>query len=296
MHKPKKLAFITALSGVWIAVLLQSVGCDYLTDPFDPGLPLEEIEQRVRTIHDSRAVFTFQEYEMLLQELSRPRYTVLPLNIFRHTFDTSKVLVGMRHDVDCHPFKALEMAEMEEDYGIQATYYILHSADYYGGLQDSVFMRYQSMGTIYQQLFERAGEIGIHNDLIGMMALHDIEPLSFQSEEIDYYASLNIPIFGSSSHGGSIVKQLNLDNRYIYSDFHKYGTFTYNNKTYEYGRYSLADFGLKYEAYALEHNNYISDASATWNLGSLEAVIRYLQSCTAGRKVQLLTHPVWWGK
>jgi len=48
----------------------------------------------------------------------------------RNTFNDSKVVVGLRHDVDFNPFKALEMAIIEKFYGIRATYYFLATAEY----------------------------------------------------------------------------------------------------------------------------------------------------------------------
>lgn len=282
-----------------LLILLTIIGCDLIVNnniDGDTGLSVHEIEKIVRDSQDSRAVFTYDEYRLLLQELSRQKYIVLPINLFRHTFDSSKVLVGLRHDVDTHPFKALGIAEIENAFNIQSTFYILHSATYYGCVTDTGFTRYPSMGSIYQQLSERAGEIGIHNDLISMMVLYDIDPLPFQLEEIDYYASIGIQIYGSASHGSATVQNLNLLNRHIYSDFHEYGTFTKNNRTYTYGHFSLEDFGLRYEAYAVPYNKYLSESGGTWNKASLEDVIQALQVYQPGDRVQILTHPVWWGK
>ncbi|UCD37555.1 MAG: hypothetical protein JSW54_12105 [Fidelibacterota bacterium] len=284
------------------------VCCDDLSDllpAMDPDASVREIELLVRLKSDWRAVFTYDEYSELLRELARERYTVLPMDSFRITYDSSRILVAMRHDIDCHPFKALEMAEIENAFGLRSTFYILHSAEYYGTCAVAPFVRFLAMSCSYRQLADMAGEIGIHNDLVTMMMQYDIEPLTFQLEEINYYAALDIPIYGSSAHGSAELQDLNLSNRMIYSDFSEYGTFDYGKKIHEYGRYSLEEFGLVYEAYALDYNRYLSDSGGRWFIsedigpghhGQLKDVILALQSSEPGDRVQVLTHPVWWGK
>ncbi|MFC1583844.1 hypothetical protein ACFL4U_04075, partial [Candidatus Neomarinimicrobiota bacterium] len=286
-----------------VLISLLMVNCDEMTDIILDGsvtaddLTVEEIEALVRNNQDQRAVFSYLEYETLLQELTNPRYIVLPINEFRTTFDSSKIIIGMRHDVDTHPFKAQEMLALENEYGIRTTYYIMHSAAYYGARRDTGYKRHACMGAIYQQIADGAGEFGVHNDLIAMMCMYDIDPLQFQIEEIEYYTSLGITIYGSAAHGSTLVINLGLSNRWIYSDFHAYGTFNYKGKTYEYGRYSLADFGLRYEAYSTQWNDYLSESGGRWSRGtSTTDIIRRLQSYEPGARVQILTHPTWWGK
>lgn len=289
-------------------LLLLMVSCDVfaiLFAPLDPESTLDEIERRVRLRNDTRAVFTYDEYRELMQELAGEHYMVLPMDSFRITFDTTRIVVGMRHDIDCHPFNALEMADIENSFGMQSTYYILHSAEYYGTASEGPFVRFAVMDTIYRQLAEKAGEIGVHNNLIEMMTRYDIEPLSFQLEEIEYYAALDIPIYGSAAHGSEDVTELGLSNRMIYADFSEYGTFDYRGKTYEYGRYSLGEFGFQYEALAIDYDKFISDSGGRWSIsgvndqshdGSLGVAIQALQSFEPGDRVQILTHPVWWGR
>jgi hypothetical protein len=271
----------------------------------DPDSTAKEIERRIRFKFSNRAVFTYDDYRELLQELARDRYMVLPIDSFRIKFDTTKIMVGLRHDIDCNPFKALEMADIENSFGFRSTYYILHSAEYYGTPAGAPFVRFPAMDAVYMQLADKAGEIGIHNDLIAMMIRYDIEPLAFQLEEIDYYAGLNIFISGSAAHGSEDVKELKLNNRMIYADFSEFGTFDYGGKTYEYGRYSLEEFGLQYEANSIDYSKYLSDTHGQWHMsdvksqsydGSLEDVIQVLQSYAPGDRVKILTHPMWWGK
>jgi hypothetical protein len=93
------------------------------------------VESTIRSKYDYCAVFTWVQYTELLERFFQDKYTVLPLNEMRNTFDDSKVIVGVRHDVDFNPFKALEMAKIEKIYGIRSTYYFLPTAEYYGHIR-----------------------------------------------------------------------------------------------------------------------------------------------------------------
>jgi hypothetical protein len=87
--------------------------------------PFALIENVIRNKYDSHAVFKWDQYTKLLDLLSQDKFIVLPLNEMRKTFNESKVIIGLRHDVDMNPFKALEMAKIEKMYGIRATYFFL---------------------------------------------------------------------------------------------------------------------------------------------------------------------------
>ncbi|MBN2091651.1 hypothetical protein JW964_18700 [candidate division KSB1 bacterium] len=302
MHKKLWLLLIS----IFLLQLILS-GCQNL--PFSPNqrgkqkdnflnknLSLTQIENMVRKIYDSKATFTFEQYEQLLQEISKPDYRVLSLNVLRQTTDPTKILVGMRHDVDGHPFKALKMAQMEQSYQISSTYFILHSAEYYGNYSLKGVTRYPAMDEIYQKINLLGHEIGIHNDLLALMVFTNIDPLEFTHQEIACYQRLGIPIYGTSSHGGKFVLSHHLKNLWIFSDFHEPATFSYLYQNYNYGLLSLKEMGFEYEAYNISYNKYLSDSGGGWNEKKVDDPIKFLQECKPGDRVVILTHPLWWGK
>jgi hypothetical protein len=269
---------------------------DHQDSALNKNLSLPQIENIVRKIYDLKAIFSFGQYEELLQELSKPTYRLLPLHEFRQTVDSTKILVGIRHDVDCHPFKALFMAQMEKSYNISATYFILHSAEYYGHYSLKGVTRYPAMNEIYQKIYRLGNEIGIHNDLMALMVFTNIDPLEFTHQEIAYYQSLEIPIYGTSSHGSKFVISEHLKNLWIFSDFHEPATFSYLYQNYDYGLLSLKEMGFEYEAYNIPYNKYLSDSGGSWNEGKVKDPIKFIQECKAGDRLVILTHPLWWGK
>jgi len=140
---------------IWFHTLLVAAlllrGCEkpyYLDSPAIPvpvyryySSAYSDLESSVRKMYDYRAVFTWEQYTELLATLTLPRFIVLPLEEMRSTYDNSRVVVGLRHDIDWNPFKAIEMAEMEKKLCIRATYFILPTASYYGVLDRSGLVR-----------------------------------------------------------------------------------------------------------------------------------------------------------
>lgn len=255
-----------------------------------------ELEQFVRGSQDARATFTYNEYRTFLSELSKEKYIPLPLNAMKDYYNPEKVVVGMRHDVDCHPYKAKIMADLEREYGIRSTYYFLATSIYYGIFKDNTMYRYHCMGYIYRYIHFTGHEVGIHNDLIAVMIRHGMDPFAFNHSEIDYYNSLGIPINGTASHG-SYIASATVHNFQMFSEFAQSDEIMYNGNTYPIGEYSLSEYGFDYEAYFIDYNKYYSESGGTWSVdGEVNGLLSKLQNSKPGDRIQILTHPVWWGK
>jgi hypothetical protein len=180
-----------------------------------PAKPYAEIETAIRSKYDSYAIFKWDQYAELLGTLSQDKFIVLPLNEMRRTFDDSKVVMGLRHDVDLNPFKALEMAKLEKMYGIRATYFLLATAEYYGKIDNSRLVRSRGIEDIIKEIHNTGAEIGIHNDLITIMVEYGLNPYSFNKAELAFYRSLKIKINGTASHGSAVAKKQCLIIRYF---------------------------------------------------------------------------------
>src|SRR5664280_2827752 len=73
--------------------------------------------------------FTWQKYESFLKKISdTSKYIVLPLNEFRQTLNSKKIVIGLRHDVDIDLNVAYEFSKIESNLGFRSTYFILHTA------------------------------------------------------------------------------------------------------------------------------------------------------------------------
>ena len=253
-------------------------------------------EKIIRKEYDFRAVFTWNQYLDLLNKLKQDKFIVMPINEMRNTFDVSKVVVGLRHDIDFNPFKALEMSKIEKDNGIRSTYYILATADYYGYFNLSGVVRNRSMSRLYKELYNNGAEIGIHNDLLTVMISDKLDPFVFNQNELSYYDSLNIPIYGTSAHGSQIAK-VSVPNYMIFSDFAKVDSVLYEGKKYPMGQHSLKEYGYEYEANFINYSLYFSDSRGKWNdPEGLNGILKKLDDSKPGDRIQILAHPDWWGK
>lgn len=253
-------------------------------------------EKAIRDKYDSYAVFSWSQYTELLEKLSMGKFKVLPLNEMRKSFENSKVVVGLRHDVDFNPFKALEMAELEKVYGIRSTFYFLATAEYYGHFSNSTFFRSTGIGYLFKEIQKTGAEIGIHNDLITIMVEYGLDPFLFNKEELAFYKSLNIKIQGTAAHGSQIAKKTT-PNYQIFSDFAKSDSVLYQGKKYPLGKHSLRDYGFRYEAYSINYSIYLSESGGNWNdPEGFKGILKKLESSKPGDRIQILVHPDWWGK
>jgi len=256
----------------------------------------KEMEEYIRNAQDKRAQFTFAQYDELLQVLSDSNIIVLPINEFKDSINDNKVMVGLRHDIDCHPYKALELARMEQKYGMRSSYYVLSTANYYGKFIKNGINRFQCMDTIYKQISALGCEIGIHNDLLVVMIKHGLDPLNFSKDENKYFNSIGIDINGSVAHGSDLASKT-IPNFKIFSEYADSSYVHYMGKAYKIGEYSMLDYGYGYEANFVNHNKEYSDSGGDWlEEGGLNQVIDELKNSKAGARITILAHPVWWGK
>lgn len=252
---------------------------------------LKENEARVRA---TRHKYAWSDFIALLDELKNSdRYIVCPGKDFIKTFDPDKVVVYMRHDIDVDPATALRMAEEEHKRGLKSTYYILPTAPYYGRQGKTGVQRYADMDRLYRKIQSYGHDIGVHNDLLAMMILWDIDPLEFQKQELAYYREAGFPVVGVVSHGSGVVISRKLNNTWIFSEFNRKGVYDNNGVAVEYGKHSFKDFGFIYEGYKIGHNTGTSDIAKDVKTGM--GVVEKVKSFKPGDRVSLLTHPIHWG-
>ena len=247
--------------------------------------------------------FTYEKYSEFLRLVSdTSKYILLPLNEFRETFNNSKVIIGLRHDVDLDLNKALQFSETESNMGIRSTYYILHTASYYlsGGIESHSTSMIPVLKTMQN---DKHFEIGWHNDLVTLQAVYNIDPVAYLSRELTWFRENGINIYGSASHGSPYCYTYKYLNYYFFEECTNpvVGQFTNNlslplgGSTVPMKKGRFNDFGLMYEAYFLNNNKYYSDASiidgVRWNTGMLD-----IEQLQPGDRVIILLHPVHWHK
>jgi len=247
--------------------------------------------------------FTWEKYAIFLKEISdTSKYIALPLNEFRQTFNSRKIVIGLRHDIDNDLDIAYRFSEIEYKLGFRSTYFVLHSAPYYLANPNDMSVHSDKIIPVLKTMQNtRHFEIGWHNDLVTLQVIYNIDPVKFLHNELNWLRSNGINIVGTASHGSNYCRTYHYLNYYFFEEctypvvpnFNNNITVPVGNKSITITKGKLQDFGLQYEAYFLNNNKKFSDATVTnnirWNIGMLD-----LSQLQPGDRVIILLHPIHW--
>jgi hypothetical protein len=266
---------------------------------------ISELKKKSQFTAEPDTNFTWEKYAKFLNKISdTSKYIVLPLNEFRQTFNSKKIVIGLRHDVDNDLNVAYKFSEIESKLKFRSTYFILHSAPYYLANSNNMELHNDEILPILRSMQnERHFEIGWHNDLVTLQVIYNINPVTFLHNELYWLRANGLNIFGTAAHGSNYCKTLHYMNFYFFDEC----TFPVvpnreNNisvpkdgKSITLIKGKLSDFNLQYEAYFLNNNIAFSDAVITngirWNIGMLN-----LSQLQPGDRAIILLHPIHWHK
>jgi hypothetical protein len=246
--------------------------------------------------------FTYRRYERFLDRLvAEPRLETLTLRQLATADTSERILLGLRHDVDQRLDSALRLAEAEHRRGVRATYFVLHTAGYYGSPSGSG-EHDRGLLPALRRLQELGHEVGWHNDLVTLQLVYGIDPVAYLSAELHWLRENGIDVVGTAAHGSSHCHRLGFHNNEFFLDWPEVvpggrksrARIRVGGSDRELRRGRLADFGLAYEAYHLDHDRYFSDArfdsrGHRWHPDRLE-----LGELRPGERVILLVHPCHW--
>lgn len=104
--------------------------------------------------------FTHGSYLRLLQFIKDLKYEIVP---FRDVPQSGSYVI-LRHDVDFSPEKALEMARLDHQAGVNSTFFFLLTSSYYNILSESGVR-------CVQEIIKLGHECGLHYDCTGFEQL-----------------------------------------------------------------------------------------------------------------------------
>ena len=216
--------------------------------------------------------FTYAEYDRFLDRLAGRE--VVPLR----EFATGRGDTALRHDVDGRLESALELARREHDRGLRATYFVLHTAPYYG--RPDLVDRLSELQTL-------GHEVGWHNDLVTLALVHGVDPEPYLRRELEGIRGGGIEVVGVSAHGSPWCHRLGFHNDYAFSDLPQPIT-GFPTRFEPIG--TLADFGFDYDAYSLGEDAYFSDSRFEHGRRAHPADLHL----GPGKRTIVLTHPCHW--
>jgi hypothetical protein len=251
-------------------------------------------------IHDP--VFNYVTYDNFLSYLaSSDRFLIVQQKDLEKTASKDKVIISLRHDVDDNINAAVKFAYLEKKYGIKSSYYILHTAKYYGKTTSGSFKRNDDI--IYylkkiQDSFEH--EIGFHNDLVTLQVVYTINPKIFLTDQLKWLRDNGISVSGTCAHGSPYCYIYHYVNSYFWKGFKNYGgvfsNYEYVNKadiTIQIEKDKMTNYDLEYDADVLPHDYFFSDTNLPdgkrWHMGMVN-----LDTIQPGKKVIILLHPQHW--
>ncbi len=228
--------------------------------------------------------FVYARYAAFLDRLAdRTRYHVVPLREFAGASARELPVIGLRHDVDERLESALRLAELEHDRGLRATYFVLHTASYYG--RDDLIAN-------LRRLQELGHEVGWHNDLVTLQRVERVDARRYLASELTRLRAARIEVTGTAAHGSEWCHRLGFHNNYVFEGWDEpvpgFPAIDVPDKL------NPADFGLEYEAYHLDNGLYFSDSSFDATASRWHPDLFDSEAVVAGDKAIVLIHPCHW--
>jgi hypothetical protein len=211
---------------------------------------LDEAKEKRRFLD----VFSLEGYRELLLAFKRAGYSFCGFNKIERYLVEGQQFIVLRHDLDIGLHPALEIARIEHEQGVQATYFVTLHSPFYNALS-------HSSAEIMLQLHQWGHQIALHADLTAYAgdcdkALLEVGILA------QFYPFINTQL-------ASLHSPINLEQMPIAS---------FEQLQNVYGHVFSKDI------------TYISDSTGRWRYGHpLESEAFLLR-----KPIQLLTHPIWW--
>lgn len=159
-----------------------------------------------------------------------------------------KISVGLRHDIDNDISTALKLAKIEHQLGLQASYYVLHTAPYYGSRPCiSILKEIQALGH----------EVGLHNDCLKALVELGTPVADTLKQTLDLLRSQGLTITGTASHGS--YHTYLAANYEIFEGLSIHGRRSFGDQ-YPLGHLKMQEFGLEYEANYIKKSILVSKA------------------------------------
>lgn len=147
------------------------------------------------------------QYERLLRDLNEMSHIeCLPFrDLIGREPIAGQVLCGIRHDIDIDVSAALQHAELEKQYGVRSTWFVLHTAPYYGFFDNSGFKRHYCMRHVYRRLQDYGHEVAMHTDPLLVYQTHGMDGAEALKTEIEWLREGGIDIVGTTAHNSVSV-------------------------------------------------------------------------------------------
>lgn len=202
---------------------------------------------------------TYNNYKTLINKLKED-YNFTCFSKIKFSNEPIEKKVLLRHDIDLSLEKALEMAEIEAELGVPATYFLFLRSPFY-----NIFSGREEK--IIRRIIELQHYVGLHFDFAKYDGL-TISQMSYQiKREIDFMQDFySIKLDSVSFH-----RPLSLE---------------------FFSRLELSIYPHAYEPVFVNNFKYLADSRALWRYGHPLDSEEYKRK----ENLHILIHPIWWNE
>lgn len=233
---------------------------------YDAAKALKIYRANGNSIHARYNVDTFAHYCQFIYKIRDLADTdIVPLKDLMTAPDKRRRILSIRYDIDFDPNTALRLAKFNARYGICGSFFILHTAYYYGMWENGVFCRNPNLKNWLKHLIVAGCEMGLHIDPLSIYVEKGIDGASALREELRWLRAQGAVISGTVSHNSFPV--YNAENFEIFAgkSLGHRSNLQYNNLTMPFGILSESELGLTYEGnFPIPEQNYSSEQIIDW--------------------------------
>jgi hypothetical protein len=223
--------------------------------------------------------FSIEKYNQLCETVSKLPYKVFTVKQFIETVTLKERVIVLRHDVDRSFSHALQMAKLEKNYNIQASYYVR--------ITPTLFKPEK-----IKHLKALNHEVGYHYEVLAKAGGNIEIALDLFEAELDRFRSI-VAIDTISMHGSPLSRWNNLD---IWQKIscEDYGLIGDASITIDYKNiYYFTDTGRSWNANAYNIRDRVASKTPMYPIHSTDDLIRFLKSMP-NCPVFINTHPNRW--
>jgi len=158
------------------------------------------------TYRELGLVSPFSTYRKVVDALiANTSIEVRPMNRLMAPAGKDKAVVALRHDLDGDVVTGVRSARYLASKGLPGSFYLLHTAHYYGTVENNVFRRFAGLESFVAEFVATGCELGLHTDPLSLYCTHRIDGAEAVRTEIAWLRSLGANLSGTVAHNSAIV-------------------------------------------------------------------------------------------
>ena len=149
---------------------------------------------------------SFSLYESLIRKLrDLPNVQFCSLKNLQMMRPKDNIIIALRYDVDINVTLGVKCARFLARYSIPSTFYILHTAPYYGYFKNNIFYRNPFMKDIIMNFIVTGCEIGLHIDPLSIYINYKVDGAQALKLELEWLRNIGVKVVGTASHNSAPV-------------------------------------------------------------------------------------------